>query len=315
MVDNNFKWGHPRRFNAYSNFLQKKFGSRVQKVAVDAGFSCPNRDGKIGFGGCSFCSNDAFRPKFCNTENSITQQLTVGINHYKKRYKTPQQFMAYFQAYTNTYASIDVLEKRYQEALSFPEVTALCIGTRPDCMDDDVLDLLENIAKDYYVSVEFGIESIYDDSLERVNRGHGFEQTVNMLNKTAARGLHTGGHVIFGLPGETEKMMLYEAEVLSSLPLDSIKFHQLQILKGTPIESQFVKQPADFLQFTLDEYLDFLIRFLEIFNPDIVVERIASEIPVEFLLKTSWGKVRYEQIVGKLEKLLEERDSWQGKHF
>jgi hypothetical protein len=315
MVDNNFKWGHPRRFNAYSNFLQKKFGSRVQKVAVDAGFSCPNRDGKIGFGGCSFCSNDAFRPKFCNTENSITQQLTVGINHYKKRYKTPQQFMAYFQAYTNTYASIDVLEKRYQEALSFPEVTALCIGTRPDCMDDDVLDLLENIAKDYYVSVEFGIESIYDDSLERVNRGHGFEQTVNMLNKTAARGLHTGGHVIFGLPGETEKMMLYEAEVLSSLPLDSIKFHQLQILKGTPIESQFVKQPADFLQFTLDEYLDFLIRFLEIFNPDIVVERIASEIPVEFLLKTSWDKVRYEQIVGKLEKLLEERNSWQGKHF
>ena len=315
MVDNNFKWGHPRRFNAYSNFLQKKFGSRVQKVAVDAGFSCPNRDGKIGFGGCSFCSNDAFRPKFCNTENSITQQLTVGINHYKKRYKTPQQFMAYFQAYTNTYASIDVLEKRYQEALSFPEVTALCIGTRPDCMDDDVLDLLENIAKDYYVSVEFGIESIYDDSLERVNRGHGFEQTVNMLNKTAARGLHTGGHVIFGLPGETEKKMLYEAEVLSSLPLDSIKFHQLQILKGTPIESQFIKQPADFLQFTLDEYLDFLIRFLEIFNPDIVVERIASEIPVEFLLKTSWGKVRYEQIVGKLEKLLEERDSWQGKHF
>ncbi|MBT3300979.1 MAG: TIGR01212 family radical SAM protein [Bacteroidetes bacterium] len=315
MADNNFKWGHPRRFNAYSNFLQKKFGSRVQKVAVDAGFSCPNRDGKIGFGGCSFCSNDAFRPKFCNTENSITQQLTVGINHYKKRYKTPQQFMAYFQAYTNTYASIDVLEKRYQEALSFPEVTALCIGTRPDCMDDDVLDLLENIAKDYYVSVEFGIESIYDDSLERVNRGHGFEQTVNMLNKTAARGLHTGGHVIFGLPDETEKMMLYEAEVLSSLPLDSIKFHQLQILKGTPIESQFIKQPADFLQFTLDEYLDFLIRFLEIFNPDIVVERIASEIPVEFLLKTSWGKVRYEQIVGKLEKLLEERDSWQGKHF
>lgn len=315
MTNNQFIWGHHRRFNAYSNFLQKKFGERVQKIAVDAGFSCPNRDGKIGTGGCSFCSNDAFRPKFCDTKKSIHEQLKVGIEHYKNRYKTPQQFMAYFQAYSNTYASIEVLEKRYREALSFPEVTAICIGTRPDCVDDEVLDLLEDISKDYFVSVEFGIESIFDDTLEKVNRGHGFEQTVSMLNRTAARGLHTGGHIIFGLPGETEEMMLYEAAVLSKLPLDSIKFHQLQILKNTPMESYFKNYPDEFKQFSLDEYLVFLITFLEHFSPDIVIERIASEIPVEFLVHTAWAKVRYEQIVTKLEKLLKAKDSWQGKYF
>jgi radical SAM protein (TIGR01212 family) len=311
----NFPWGHHRRFNAYSNFLQKKFGGRVQKVAIDAGFTCPNRDGTIGKGGCTFCSNEAFRPKFCNTQQSITEQLQVGINHYKKRYKTPQRFMAYFQAYSNTYDKAEVLKKKYEEALAFPEVVALCIGTRPDCVEDDVLDLLQEISKTHFVSVEFGIESVFDDTLEKVNRGHSYEQTVDLVNKTAARNLHTGGHLIFGLPGETKDMMLYEAKVLSELPIDSIKFHQLQILKNTEIEKQFRAAPEQFLQFELDEYLDFLVSFLEVFSPDIVIERIASEIPTEYLYKTSWGKVKYEQIVNRLEKLLEAKNTWQGKYF
>ena len=223
--------------------------------------------------------------------------------------------MAYFQAYTNTYASVDILEERYRAALEFPEVQAICIGTRPDCMDDAVLNLLEDISKEYFVSVEFGIESVFDDTLEKVNRGHGFEQTVDMINQTAARGLHTGGHIIFGLPGETKEMMLYEAEVLSKLPLDSIKFHQLQILKNTEMETYFREYPEEFVQFSLDEYLDFLLCFLEIFRPDIVIERIASEIPVEFLVNTAWNQVKYEQIVNKLENLFEEKDSWQGKYY
>ncbi|MBL6963672.1 MAG: TIGR01212 family radical SAM protein [Bacteroidetes bacterium] len=308
-------WGHHRRFNTYSNFLQKKFGRRIQKIAVDAGFSCPNRDETTRKGGCTFCSNEAFRPKFCDADKSIKEQLKTGISHYKKRYKTPQQFMAYFQAYTNTYASVDILEERYRAALEFPEVQAICIGTRPDCMDDAVLNLLEDISKEYFVSVEFGIESVFDDTLEKVNRGHGFEQTVDMINQTAARGLHTGGHIIFGLPGETKEMMLYEAEVLSKLPLDSIKFHQLQILKNTEMETYFREYPEEFVQFSLDEYLDFLLCFLEIFRPDIVIERIASEIPVEFLVNTAWNQVKYEQIVNKLENLFEEKDSWQGKYY
>ena len=310
-----YPWGHNRRFNAFPDYFRKTFGERVQKVSIDAGFTCPNRDGSKGTGGCTYCNNKAFNPSYCLPEKSIRTQIEEGILFHKKRYRRVDSYIAYFQAYSNTYASIETLEKLYSEALGHKDIKGIIIGTRPDCVDGEKLDFLREVSKRVYLAIEYGIESCYNKTLRRINRGHTFEDAVKALEGTASRGLNTGAHFIFGLPGETRREMLAEAEIISGLPLNTVKFHQLQIIKGTAMEDEFKNNPSDFELFTWEEYLDFIISFLERLTPGIVVERFTGEAPPRYLAKEVWGKKRTDQIVSLIEKRLEELDTWQGKKY
>jgi uncharacterized protein len=310
-----FPWGHERRFNSYSSYFKKHFGTRIQKVSIDAGFTCPNRDGTKGTGGCTFCNNDAFNPSYCVPEKPVSLQIEEGITFHKKRYRKTDSYLAYFQAYSNTYASASVLRQLFEEALGFPGVIGLIIGTRPDCIDSEKLELLKELSQKCYLSVEYGIESCYNKTLRRINRGHTFEDAEKAVRETASLGINTGAHFIFGLPGESRNEMLAEAAIISKLPVKTVKFHQLQIIIGTAMEKEFRENPSDFQLFTFDEYMDFFIRFLEKLNPDIVVERFTGEAPPRFLAGTLWGKKRTDQIVALIEKRLEELDTWQGKHY
>ncbi|MCK4676977.1 MAG: TIGR01212 family radical SAM protein [Bacteroidales bacterium] len=308
-----FAWKHNRRFNSYSEYFKNYFGERVQKVAIDAGFTCPNRDGTVGIGGCTYCNNDAFNPSYCTPEKSITQQIDEGIKFHAVRYRKATKYLAYFQAYSNTYASLKKLEKIYTEALSYPGIIGLVIGTRPDCIDDEKLDFFKTIAKNHYLIIEYGIESCYNRSLQSINRGHTFEQSVDAIEKTAARGIFTGAHMIFGLPGESREEMLKEAEILSNLPLNNIKLHQLQIMKNTEMAEKYKNDPSSFSFFKLEAYIEFIIDFLEKLSPCIVVERFAGEAPPRFLTGPGWGLIRNDQIVQMVEKRLKERNTWQGR--
>jgi radical SAM protein (TIGR01212 family) len=310
-----FPWGHQRRFNAYANYFRNMYGARVQKVSIDAGFTCPNRDGTRGTGGCTFCLNDAFNPSYCEPLKSVSQQIEEGITFHKWRYSEARSYLAYFQAFSNTYAPPDTLKKLYSEALSYPGVIGIIIGTRPDCIDDEKLEYIGELAKKHYVAVEYGIESCYDRTLKRINRGHSFAEAVDAVKKTAELGIHTGAHFIFGLPGESREEMMNEATIISSLPLKTVKFHQLQIIRGTAMEKEYRERPGDFELFSWDEYLDFFISFLERLNPDFVVERFTGEAPPRFLTGTLWGKKRADQIVGLVEKRLAELDTWQGRLY
>lgn len=310
-----YPWKHERRFNAYSNYFRKLYGARVQKVSIDAGFTCPNRDGSRGTGGCSFCLNDAFNPSYCLPEKSVSLQIEEGIQFHRWRYSEATAYLAYFQAFSNTYAPVDRLKLLYEEALAYPGVIGIVIGTRPDCIDDEKLEYIRQLSRKYYVAVEYGIESCYDKTLSRINRGHTFSEAVVAVEKTAGLGINTGAHFIFGLPGETKDEMLAEAEIISSLPLKTVKFHQLQVIKGTAIEKEFRSNPQDFEMFTWEEYLDFFVNFLEKLSPDIVVERFTGEAPPRFLDQPRWGKKRADQIVGLVEKHLEELDTWQGRLY
>ncbi|MBN2611941.1 MAG: TIGR01212 family radical SAM protein [Bacteroidales bacterium] len=310
-----FPWGTARRFNAYPDYMRKLFGTRVQKVAIDAGFTCPNRDGTKGWGGCTYCSNEAFNPSYCSASKSITQQVSEGIEFHRNRYRRALGYIAYFQAYTNTYKSLEELDKMYSEALAVEGVTGLIIGTRPDAVDDKKLDYLAKLAEKTYLVIEYGIESVYNKTLERVNRCHTFEETVIALEKTAARHIRTGGHFIFGLPGETREEMLKSVAVISQLPLDAVKFHQLQIFKGTVMAGEYQVHPENFSLFNdLDEYLEFMVSCIENLNPGFVVERIAGEAPPRYCEGIVWD-LRNDQILVKFEKLLEKRNTWQGKKW
>ncbi len=310
-----YSWGHSRRFNAYSEYFRRTFGQRVQKLSIDAGFSCPNRDGTVGVGGCTYCNSEAFNPSYCQPNKSVTQQLNEGIEFHSKRYRRTDQYLAYFQPYSNTHAPLEHLQKLYEEALQTPGVVGLVIGTRPDCVDEHKLDYLAKLSQQYYVIVEYGIESCYDKTLERINRGHSFADTVWALEETSKRGIKTGGHMIFGLPGESPEMMMAEAKILSGLPLNTVKFHQLQIVKETIMATEFKEHPEDFKLFELEEYLQHMVDFLAYLRPDIVIERVAGEVPPSFLLEPPRWKMRYDQVLQKLEKLMEEQDLWQGMNY
>jgi len=309
-----FPWGHNRRYNSYSEYFRREFGTRVQKVTIDAGFTCPNRDGTKGIGGCTYCNNDAFNPSYCQPHKSITQQITEGIEFHQVRYRRSKNYLAYFQAYSNTYSSLEQLKLLYNEALAFPGVVGLVIGTRPDCIDDEKLQYFGELAKTHYVIIEYGIESCYNKTLERINRGHTFEESVAAICKTAAYGIHTGAHLIFGLQGETEEEMLAEAAIVSKLPLDTIKFHQLQIIKGTVMSQDFLANPTQFNLFTLEKYIDFIVRFTERLNPKFVIERFTGEAPPRFQAGPTWGSLRSDQVQILIEKEMEKRDTWQGKY-
>jgi uncharacterized protein len=310
-----YPWGHERRFNAFSEYFKKTYGERMQKVSIDAGFTCPNRDGSKGTGGCTYCNNKAFNPSYCIPSKSVTEQIDEGIGFHRKRYRRAGSYLAYFQAYSNTYASTGALSRLYNEALRHKDIRGLVIGTRPDCINSEILDLLEELSDRCILLLEFGIESCYDKTLTRINRRHTFRDAVEALHASSSRGLSTGAHFIFGLPGETREEMLDQAEIISELPLRSVKFHQLQIIKGTRMEEEYKSNPSDFEIFSWDDYLGFIIKFLERLNPQIVVERFSGEAPPRYLTKEIWGKKRTDQIVGLIEKKLDELDTWQGRLY
>ncbi len=310
-----YPWGHQRRFNAYAQYFIRQFGGRVQKVTVDAGFTCPNRDGTKGRGGCTYCNNEAFNPSYCRPEKSIAQQIREGIEFHARRYRRAEKFLAYFQAYSNTYDSLENLKRIYGQALEIPEVAGLVIGTRPDCIDRQKLEYFTGIAKTHYVIIEYGLESCYDQTLKKINRGHTFGKSVEALQLTASYGLKTGAHIIFGLPGETRQMMIDEAEILSHLPLNTLKLHQLQIVKGTKMAQDYKADPGSYTFFELDDYINLVIEFLERLSPGIVVERFAGEVPPDFIAGPNWGVIRYDRVLQKIEKMLEQRKSWQGRLF
>lgn len=310
-----YPWGDTRRFNSYSRYFKSTFGERVQKLTIDAGFTCPNRDGKVAHGGCTFCLNDAFNPSYCTPEKSIKQQLEEGIEFHLKRYQKATRYLAYFQAYSNTYTSLEKLKEIYHQAFEVPEVVGIVVGTRPDCVDAEKLDFFAELSKEKYVTIEYGIESCYNDTLERVNRGHTYEQAIWAIEETAKRNIKVGAHMMFGFPGETHEKMLAQAEILSKLPLNTIKFHQLQIFKATTMAKEYALYPERFTFFELEEYINFFVHFLERLNPNFVVERFAGEVPPRFQAGPGWGMVRNEQLVSMLDKRLKELDTWQGRLF
>lgn len=310
-----FSWGNTRRYNSWTDQCRQKYGGRLQKVSVNAGFTCPNRDGTVGRGGCSFCNNEGFSPSYCHDGDSISRQLDLGIEFLDRRYRQPAHFLAYFQAYSNTHAGVEVLEERYLQALSHPRISGIVVGTRPDCVDEQKLDLLAGLSRSYIVSIEYGIESCYDQTLVRINRGHNFGQSERAIRMSAERGIHTGAHLIFGLPGESHEQMLEQASVISSLPLHSIKFHQLQIVKGTAIALEYQQNPEAFQLFGMHEYVEFVTSFAERLRPDISIGRFSGEVPPRFNAGPSWGGIRADQIMGLVEKEFLKRDSWQGKYL
>ena len=326
-------YGFPdgKRYNSFVGYFKRKYGERLQKIVLDAGFTCPNRDGKVGRGGCTYCDNAAFHPSYSTAGKSLHQQLDEGIEFHKVRYRTTEHYLAYFQSFSNTYASLERLKTLYEEALRHPDVVGLVIGTRPDCVDEQKLDYLAelargNVLKDWIRSlsdgqertapiiiVEYGIESCYDQTLERINRGHDFETARRAVQMTADRGLDVGVHFILGLPGETRQMMLDSCKLINALPIRSVKFHQLQIVKGTRMEKEYAECPQDFERFSLEEYLDFFVDMLERLRPDLFIERFVGEVPPRFVNETPWGLIRNVELLRLLEKRLQERDSWQGK--
>lgn len=320
-----------KRYNTFVGYFKRKYGERLQKIVLDAGFTCPNRDGRVGRGGCTYCDNAAFHPSYSTAGKSLHRQLDEGIEFHKVRYRTTEHYLAYFQSFSNTYAPLERLRALYEDALRHPDVVGLVIGTRPDCVDEQKLDYLSelsrgNVLKDWcrslsdgqvrkapVIIVEYGIESCYDETLTRINRGHDFETARRAVEMSAERGLDVGVHFILGLPGETRQMMLDSCAMINVLPVRSVKFHQLQIVKGTRMEQEYAERPQDFERFTLEEYLDFFVDMLERLRPDLFIERFVGEVPPRFVNETPWGLIRNVELLRLLEKRLQERDSWQGK--
>ncbi len=307
------------RYNSFTGYYRAKYGERLQKLVLDAGFTCPNRDGSKGTGGCTFCDNAAFHPSYSTPGKSLARQIDEGIEFHRERYPRATRYLAYFQSFSNTYAPLQTLKARYEEALAHPSVCGIVIGTRPDCVDEEILDyiasLKEKLSGKGPVVVEYGIESCYDATLSRINRGHDFDCARKAVEMTAARGLDVGAHFILGLPGETREMMLDECALINSLPLLSVKFHQLQMVRGTRMEREFETDPSEFVRLSLPEYLDFIIDMLERLRPDLYIERVAGEVPPRFVKQTQWGLVRNFDILRMLEKRLEQRDTRQGRLY
>jgi radical SAM protein (TIGR01212 family) len=301
------------RYLNYNQVLKSEFAERIQKISINAGFTCPNRDGSKGTGGCTYCNNQSFSPEYCQPVKTVSRQVEEGINFFRHKYEN-QHYLAYFQSYTNTYDSIDRLKQIYEEALSHPQIKGIVIGTRPDCVNDQLLDYFMTLAKNYYVMIEYGIESTNDTTLEFINRGHDFSCAENIIRATASRALRTGAHLILGLPHEDRETLLSHADRISKLPLTVLKLHQLQLIKGTRMTQQFALHPEWFRFYTADAYIDLVIDFLERLNPAIAIERFVSQSPKELLIAPNWGLKNFE-FTAKLEKRLETRDAWQGRLF
>ena len=297
-------------YNSFSKWIRERFPFRVQKISVDAGFSCPNRDGSISSGGCSFCDNRTFNPSYCNRTLSIGQQISDGKAFFARKYPD-MKYLAYFQAYSNTYADLDTIRRRYEEALACDGVVGLVVGTRPDCISDELLDYLERLNRQTFLT-EYGIESTCDATLERINRGHTFECSRRAIAATHDRGIITGGHIIVGLPGESAADIIRQAGSISLTKLDILKIHQLQIIRGTRLAEEYAAKP--FHVFSVDEYIRTIGEYIQHLRKDIVIERFVSQSPKGLLLAPDWGLKNYE-FTNRLNNYLRERNIRQGSLF
>lgn len=300
-------------YNEFPRFLKNYFPYKVQKISLNAGFTCPNRDGSKGFGGCTYCNNQTFNPEYCQNDKSIPQQLEEGKLFFSHKYPE-MKYLAYFQAYTNTYGELERLKRMYEEALSVDGVVGLVIGTRPDCMPEALLRYLSALNRQTFLLVEYGIESTLNRTLLRINRGHTYEDTVSAVQRTVDAGILTGGHIILGLPGETCDDLVQQAGVLSQLPLSTLKLHQLQLIKGTRMAHEFAQSPEDFHLFQIDEYIDLVIDYIQHLRPDLVLERFVSQSPKELLIAPDWGVKNYE-FNHRLQKRMRELGAYQGKKY
>lgn len=296
-------------YNSYSQWIRKQFPYRVQKISIDAGFTCPNRDGRVGRNGCIFCDNHTFNPAYCDRKKTITQQLKEGKEFFGRKYPD-MKYLAYFQAYSNTYDTLDVLKRKYEEALAVEDVVGLVIGTRPDCMSDDVLDYLETLNQQTFLIVEYGIESTNNETLRRINRGHTFEEARETIERTNERGILTGGHIILGLPGEDATESIRQTDLISSLKLDLLKIHQLQIIKGTRLAEIYEKEP--FHLYSVDEYIELIANYLQHLRKEIIVERFVSQSPPDMVVAPHWGLKNYE-FTNLLVNYMKKNGIWQGK--
>ena len=278
-------------YHDFGTWIRNQLPFRVQKISIDAGFTCPNRDGRIGIGGCIFCDNKSFNPSYCSHKKSVTEQLEDGKRFFTKKYPD-MKYLAYFQAYTNTYDVVDKLKQLYEEALKVEDVVGIVIGTRPDCVSSELLDYLEELNKRTFLIVEYGIESCNDDTLRYINRGHDFACTRKAVEETAKRGIYVGGHVIMGLPGEDASESLRQAPVISSLPLTMLKIHQMQIIKGTRLAKIYKERP--FHLYTIEEYIDLITQYIGLLRSDLVLERFVTQSPPEMLIAPKWGLKNYE---------------------
>ncbi|MCR4921409.1 MAG: TIGR01212 family radical SAM protein [Bacteroidaceae bacterium] len=275
----------------YGLWLQAQLGCKVQKLSVNAGFSCPNRDGRLGTGGCTFCNNATFHPAYCDPKLSVTEQLEAGKQFFARKYPT-MKYLAYFQAFTNTYASLPHLKILYEEAIAVPDIVGLVIGTRPDCMPDELLDYLSELNCRTFLIVEFGIESTNEETLRRVHRGHTFAQSVEAIHRTAARGIRTGGHIILGFPWETEEMLMHGADEVGRLPLTTLKLHQLQIIRGTALAEEYLRQPWPMP--TAEDYARLVLRYITHIPESVVLERFVSQSPPDLVIAPHWGMKNHE---------------------
>ncbi len=307
----------------YADYCIQLFGHRMQKLTIHAGFGCPNRDGKLGFSGCTFCNNKAFHPAYCHLTKSITEQIDEGIRFHSHRHNQTIGYLAYLQAYSNTYAPLELLRKRYEEALSHPKVEGLVIATRPDCVDEEKLNYIASLAKNHYVMVEYGIESCNDRTLRRICRGHDYACTVGTIEETTRRGIPCGGHLILGLPGESREEIMAEASTLSQLPLTTLKLHQLQILRGSQMGEAYLRDPATVPpSFSLDEYIALVCDFLERLRPDIIVERYAASVPPRYQVAPERGwkhpdgtPVKGSELADIIATELTRRNTYQGIYY
>ncbi len=303
-----------KRYLDYSSFIKSTFGERVQKISLDIGFSCPNRDGSKGYGGCTYCNNDTFNPDYCEPTKSIKQQLKHGIEFFGKKYKA-QKYLAYFQAYTNTYSDIDSLKKMYNEALNVEGVIGLVIGTRPDCISEEIINYLNELSEKHFISLEFGVESTNERTLLNVNRCHTFKETKDTYQLCKNKGFHLGAHLIIGLPGESKGELLNHASEISKLPIKTLKLHHLQIVKNSVMAVQYKRNPENFNLFTSEDYIDFITDFVGKLRPDIIIERFISEAPQNLLVAPKWNNLKNFEIVTKIDKKLIEKNTWQGKFY
>ena len=295
-------------YNDFSTWIRSKFDFRVQKISIDAGMTCPNRDGKISHGGCIFCDNRTFNPSYCHKHDSITEQLNAGKKFFSRKYPE-MKYLAYFQAFTNTYAPLDTLKSYYEEALAVEDVVGLVIGTRPDCISNELLDYLAELSKRVFVLVEYGIESANDETLKRINRGHDFECCRRAIDETHKRGILVGGHIILGLPGEDAEESIRQAEIISSLPLDILKMHQMQIIRNTRLAELYTEHP--FHVYSVEEYIQLIARYIQHLRTSLVLERFVSQSPANLLIAPKWGLKNYE-FTNLLHNYLRENNIRQG---
>ncbi len=303
---------HGRRYHAYNDWVKREHGGRLQKVSIDAGFTCPNRDGKLGIGGCSFCNNDGFTPSYLREQREINKQIDTGIAFMRRRYPQTQRFLAYFQSYSNTYGELARLQALYETALAHPDISGLVIGTRPDCLPDEILDYLAALSRHTPVELEIGIESCSDAVLRECLRGHDFACTQDAIRRAAARGLFITGHLLLGLPLETKESLIDGAHALARLPLDALKFHQLQVIRGTRLANQYRADPASVPLLSPEAYIDAVVDVLEYLPGRIKIQRLGSEVPPAQRVSPDWG-IRLSRFPEMLESRLQARETWQGR--